>query len=225
MRTEETRGNRLLGLAVIATPILWLATELVSPPLKSNAADQLAVIARESGRWYWYTVLMVIGMIVWVPAAFGLARPAATRAPRLAKTGAILLAFNGIIAAGDAITQLVTWQMVTGGADRTQMAALLDRFDNAAGATPIFLPGGLALLVGAVVLAVAIHRSRTAPGWAAAAFAVGIFVDFAGFMSNSPAVIAAGAAMVLPISLIVGRQLVAIRRPMPIPAPVATADA
>jgi hypothetical protein len=53
-----------------------------------------------------------------------------------------------LVGVGDSISQLFIWQMVSPGADRAQMVALLTRFDNATGAALIFRIGGPALVVG-----------------------------------------------------------------------------
>lgn len=204
---EAQSSHTWLGVSLIVTPIVWLATEAVSPALKSTSAAQLAVIAQHPNRWYWYTVLLVVGMLTFIPAAFGIVRLTGAASRRLSVAGALLVAFSSIVAVGDAVTQLVSWQMVTGGADRAQMAALLDRYDNSAATSLFFMPGGLALIVGTVLLAVAARRARVAPLWAALSFAIGTIVDLGGFMSGSVAVIAIGAAIATPGFVLLGRRL------------------
>lgn len=200
--------NRGFGLAVIATPLLWLAAEALSPALKSTSAGQLSAVAAHPDRWYWYTVLLIAGLITLVPAAIGIARLTAAGAPRLSAVGATLLGFSSIVAVGDAATQLVTWQMVQPGSDRAQMVALLDRYDNSTAASLLYLPGGLALLVGAALLSLALWRTRVAPRWAAVSFGLGLAVNLFGFMSSSIPVIALGAAVMTPACLTLGARLI-----------------
>jgi hypothetical protein len=216
--------SRPLALAVIATPLLWLAAEALSPPLKSDSAAQLAAVAAHPDRRYWYTVLLIAGTITLVPAAVGIARLAAARAPKPAALGAALVGFSGIVAVGDATSQLVTWQMVHAGAGRAQMAALLDRYDNSTAASIFFIPGGLALLAGAALLGVALWRSHAAPRWAAVTLAAGLAGNLIGFMAASVAVIALGAALMTPASLLLGRHLFG-RSASPLHAPAAVAAA
>ena len=195
-------ARRPLAVAMVAAPLLWVAAELVSPKLKSDAAEQLAAIAGDTDRWYAYTALLVLGTIVFVPAVLGLMRLSRVGAPRLTTVGGVVLGFGTVIAAGDAMSQLVTWQMVATGADRGQMAALLDRFDNATGAQLFFGPGGLAFLVGSVLLTAALVRTRAIPVWASVAFLVGMIGQLAGFVASSIPVIAISNVVVL-ISLCV----------------------
>ena len=117
--------------------------------------------------------------------------------PRLTLVGGALLGYGAIIAVGDAMSQLTTWQMVFGHADRAQMAALLDRTSNASGASLFFGPGGLAFLVGSILLTVALVRTRVVPVWVSIAFLLGIVVQLVGFTSSSVAVIAASAVICL----------------------------
>lgn len=209
-------STRPLGLAVVATPLLWLAAEAVSPTLKTSSAAQLTVIAAHPHRWYAYTVLLIAGTITLVPAAVGVARLTATRSPRLSAIGAALIGFSGIVAVGDAATQFVTWQMVHAGADRTQMVALLNRYDNSAAASIFYLPGGLALLIGAAVLAAALWRADLTPRWVGVSLGLGLAVNLLGFMSSSIPVITVGAAVMTPPCLLLGRRLLA-RTTAPVP--------
>ena len=205
-RPDRSRG---LGLAVIVTPLLWLAAEAFSPPLSTDAANQLGHIAADRTGWYWYTVLLTAGLITLVPAALGYGRLAAGASPRLARLGSWLMGFSAIVAVADAMTQLMVWEMTVDGADRTQMAALLDRFDNSPGAAVFFLPGGLAYMVSTVLLTIALTRSADTPTWAALSLGAGLLVNLAGFMGSSIPLIAGGAAVMIPASLVIGRRLLA----------------
>ncbi len=200
-------SSRGLGIAVIATPLLWLGAELFSPQLSNDAGTQLDAIAESPQRWYWYTVLLVAGLITLVPTALGLGRLATSGSRRVARVGALLMAFSAIVAVADAMTQLVTWQMVADGADRAQMAALLDRYDNSPGAAIFFLPGGLAYMVATVLLTIALVRTQDVPSWTGVTLGLGLLVNLAGFMGSSVALIAIGAVVMIPASAVLGRRL------------------
>ena len=196
-----------MAVAMVAAPLLWLAAEAVSPTLKSNSAAQLAVVAHHGNRWFGYTALLTLGTILFVPAILGIMRLTRAGMPRLTLIGGALLGYGTIIAVGDAMSQLTTWQMVTDHADRAQMAALLDRTSNAAGASLFFGPGGLAFLVGAILLTVALVRTRVAPVWASVAFLLGIITQLVGFTASSVAVITASAVICLVANSMLARQL------------------
>jgi len=204
---ETSSGRRPMALALVAAPVLWLAAEAVSPALKSSSAAQLAVIARHPDRWFGYTALLTLGTILFVPAVIGIMRLTRTRMPRLTLIGGALLGYGTIIAVGDAMSQLTTWQMVTGHADRTQMAELLDRANNASGAAVFFGPGGMAFLAGSILLTVALIRTRVAPVWVSVTFLLGIVIQLVGFTSNSVTIIAASAFVSLIAMVMLARRL------------------
>src|SRR5581483_7231335 len=131
MRYRLPNRNAWLATALVATPVLFIAAEILSPALKSTAARQLDVVAAHSSRWYWYTVLLVAGSVTFIPAVFGAARVASARSPRLASAGMVLMEFGAIVAVGDAITQFVIWQMAKQ-PGRAGMAMLLDHYNKSA---------------------------------------------------------------------------------------------
>jgi hypothetical protein len=206
-KTAAVGSRRPLAVALVAAPLLWLAAELISPALKSDSAAQLAIIAQHADRWFGYTAVLTLGTILFVPAVLGIMRLTRQGMPRLTLIGGALLGYGTIIAVGDAMSQLTTWQMVMGGANRAQMAALLDRVDNAGGASLLFGPGGLAFLVGAILLTVALVRTRVVPVWVSIAFLVGIIVQLVGFTSASVALITASAVICLVAMAMFARRL------------------
>lgn len=93
-------------------------------------------------------------------------------------------------------------------ADRAQMAAVIDRFDNAGGAQVLFGPGGLSFLVGSLLLAIAMFRTRSVPRWAAVVFFAGFAVQFVGFSASSVLIIAASAVLSLVSMAAIARAVV-----------------
>jgi hypothetical protein len=194
-----------LALALLATPLLWLVAELVSPELHTDSAAQLAEIARHPDRWYAYTVLLSAGLGTCIAAAVGLGRLAGGR---LGRIGMLVLSASLVIAIGDAMTQLMVWQMVEPGADRSQMAALMTRFDEAPGAGAVFGAGGLAYLVGTLLLTVGLARAEGFPVWIALAVGGGLILNVVGFIAASVPVILVSCVVLLVGMGLAGRRLV-----------------
>lgn len=186
-----------VAIALILAPLFALVSALVSPALKSDAGLQLDVIAQHADRWYWFTLLLLIGSILLVPALLGIAALVAQRAPRLGYIGGGLAALGALIAIGDVMSQLMSWQMVANGADHAQMTALLERFDNAGGVAAVFSVGGLAILLGTVLLTVGLIRARAVPTWAAIGLSLGVLVNIAGFAAASNPLVALSWAVLL----------------------------
>jgi hypothetical protein len=194
MYDEKTPRPNGLALALLATPLLWLVAELLSPELHADAGDQLAEIARHPDRWYAYTVLLSAGLGTCIAAALGLARLAGNR---LGRVGALVLSASLVVAIGDAMSQLVLWQMVDPAADRDQMAALVDRFEDAPGSAALFGAGGVAYLVGTILLTAALARSRAVPLWLALSIGGGLILNVIGFIAASVLVILASCVVLL----------------------------
>ena len=138
-------------------------------------------------RWYWFTLLLLIGSILFVPALLWIAGLVRSRAPRLGEVGGALAVLGAIVAVGDVMTQFVSWQMVSGHADLAQMAAALDRFENAGGAGIVFTVGGLSILIGSVLLTIGLIRERLAPAWAAAGLSIAVLANIVAFTAASNA--------------------------------------
>ena len=192
-----SRIRRTLGAAMILAPLLSLASALVAPALKSDAAAKLAEITQHQERWYLYALLITVSGWLLVPAVLGLIATVSERAPRLAFFGGGLALLGVVVAIGDATVELMYWQMGAPGADRAQMAALADRYENAAGSSLIFTIGGLALIGGLVLLAVALRRASDAPAWAVVGIPVGAVINIAGFSASSNALVIAGNVVLL----------------------------
>ncbi len=188
--SDPDRFTRVaLAASMIGAGVLMIASAIVMPAIKSDEAAQIAVIAQHPARYYLFTILILGSSMLLVPALIGLMRLGAERSRRLANIGGTLSVFGALVAVGDSMSQLVVWQMGARGADRAQMAALLHRFDNVAGASLVFALGGLAVVIGIALLAIALYRSRTAPAWAAAALPVGTVLNIAGFSAGSTGVL------------------------------------
>lgn len=186
-----------LGLAMIATPLLWLSAEAVSPALHANWASQLAEIAAHPTRWYWYSVLLVVGSVTGVPASIGLLQLGRARMRRAATVGGVLVALGFVGSVVDCAYQLWPWQLVESGADRHQTAALLDRFDANAGANVLFMVTGIGLLVGTVLLTTALVRHPAVSSWAAFAFGAGVYANVLAFGASSIPGLAASYVLLL----------------------------
>jgi hypothetical protein len=170
---------------LVLAPAFAVASSAIAPPFKSDTREQVAVIAAHPDRWYWFTLLLLVGSILLVPALLWIAELVRARSSRLADIGGALAVLGAVIAVGDVMTQFVSWQMVSGHADLTQMAAALDRFDNAAGASLVFSVGGLSILIGCVLLSIGLIRNQLAPAWAAAGLTLAVLANVVAFSASS----------------------------------------
>jgi len=197
----------LAGGALILAPLLTLVATAIAPANESDAAAQLAVISRSPGRWYAANLVNFVGLAVLLAAVIGLMLPLRTHGARFAHVGGGL-ALTGIVCVA-VVSGLgfVEWQMTGAGADRAQMAALLDRVEGAPAVTPVLLGAGLATL-GLAVLGLGLWRRALAPAWTAALLALGALgIDLGYELTSAPLALAGAAANLLALGFLGARTL------------------
>lgn len=172
-------------MSLILAPLLGLVAVCAWPPLRTSDRAQIAAIAIHSGRWYVFSLFILLSSYLLVPAILalmGVLRPSRAGWANLA--GSLAL-FGILVSIGDSATELMYWQMGAHGASPGQMAALAARYDAAPGISLIYTAGGLAVLCGMALLSVGLWRSRAVPAWAAAGITVATIVNIIGLSSAS----------------------------------------
>ena len=69
MQGSSEDGRRSV---LILAPLFALGSSVVSPAFKSDEGAQLDVIAQHPTRSYWFTILLLVGSILFVPALLGI---------------------------------------------------------------------------------------------------------------------------------------------------------
>jgi hypothetical protein len=186
-----------IGSSLVLAPLAYLVSSIASPPLHASDAASLAEVARHPERFYVYAIFITIGTMLLVPAFVGLMQLLRERAPWLGYVGGGLAGFGILVAVGDSMTELMFWQMGASGADRDQMVALAHRYDTATGASLIFTVGGVATIVGIVLVGVGLWRARVVPAWAALCIPAGGILNIVGFSVHSVAILIASSVVLL----------------------------
>jgi hypothetical protein len=199
--TDTVHPSRTAALCLLGAPLTGVVAELVSPGQASDAAGELALAAGHPDRWAAGMALAAIGSMLLIAALPALQRLCRSR---LALAGAVLLGYANIVAASDAINEIGVRAMVDPAADHGQMVALIDRVEAGASA-PFFVTGGISFMVGAVLVAVALWRSRAVPAWSAALLGASFVVNLVGWAAaSSPLVLGSAATMVLALLPVAG---------------------
>ncbi|MGZ4548782.1 MAG: hypothetical protein ACXVF0_04610 [Blastococcus sp.] len=219
--TPDRLTRTAMALALLLTPLLGLVAAVTLPASSSGPAGEIAAIAAQPGRFYVYAITILASSCLTVPAFFGVMTLLRERAPMWRAVGGGLAQIGAVIAVGDAATELLYWQMGAPQADQAQMAALADRYENAPGASVVYAIGGLAALVGVLLMSVALWRVRVAPRYAAAGLLLGTVANVVGLSMASRPIVVAGYVVLLaaftPIGLVLLGRAAA--------APVATTGA
>ena len=183
--------------ALIAAPLLGLVATCAWPPLRAGDRAQIVAITAQPGRWYIFSLFILLSSIMLVPAVLALMRLLGQTRPLWALFAGCMAQFGILVGIGDSATELMFWQMGSPGASLGQMTALATRYDAAAGAALVFMIGGLAALCGTVLLAAGLWRARAVPAWTAIAVAVATIANILGLSAASVPVTIASYALLL----------------------------
>jgi hypothetical protein len=174
MRTNIDGGRKVLltigaaGLVVAAA--YFLAGLFVTPPGLGNGsgAQSLAGIAANASEQRLGTILdWIFAVAIMVAVVFIAASVSGGRGATLTAVGAGLTAIGDIFHGAVVAVQLVAADMVTSGADRTQMGALVDRINSDPYIGGLLLPLMITFVLGLVVFTFGLWRARSIPIWPA----------------------------------------------------------
>jgi hypothetical protein len=164
------------GLLLVAAAPVLLAAELVrSDHSQERYAAQLSDVSAHPAPELASAVLFLIGGVLLVLAAIGLANVGVHgRGRALVQSGAALLGIGGLwMAAGRAMFEAIVYALAN--ADTPAAARSLEQIGNSAG-TSVFVPLLLALVAGPIALTFGLARMGIGSRWLAAAWFAGLLV-------------------------------------------------
>ncbi|MCX7522936.1 hypothetical protein OSC27_11690 [Microbacterium sp. STN6] len=150
----------LLALCLVAAPLAEVVEAVLSPLTGGETSDDMAAIAAAPERFTVSVLIGLVGTVLLLPALLGLSRVSAHRSPTLALFASAAIVVSIVGFAGIRMAQAFELQLSSGGAGG---AAHFDAaVGNAIGATMtvMFLAGNV---VGIILLAIALLRSRAVP--------------------------------------------------------------
>jgi hypothetical protein len=184
-----------LRASLIAAPIVMLLSGLVLPQLRGPDGTELSVSAGHPGRYYAYVLLGLAGGVALIPAIYAIMRRVQPRHARLSAAGGVLALTGAALSLADWGGELVKVEMgALNPAYHQTMAAPLDRFDSSARIAVLLQLAGIGFLLGVILLAGALFRGRTAPGWVCIGLIAGTLGNLAGFAAGSLLVLDLGNA-------------------------------
>ena len=197
--TDPRRFRRLgSGLCMIAAPLTLLVGALLHPDSGDSASAHLAAIATDPGRNYASHTAILVGLALFLGVILGLVHLLRDRAPVAANVGGAL-AILGLFGATSivAVDGIAFSQMGQPEANAAEMAALLDRIMESAGARAIAVIGALSFLLGMLVLAYGLWRARAVRSWVPPALAVAAIAFFLGQVTDNRVIFAFAFAVYL----------------------------
>lgn len=175
------------GSSMILAPLFGLVAAVATPGLDTTNRAEIVSIARHPDAFYVYAVAILVSSYLLIPAFFGLMNLIRQRSVRWAYVAGGVAQVGMVIAVGDAATELMYSRMGAPSADPDQMVSLANRYDSVSGA--IYAVGGLAVVIGTVLVAVALWRTAVVPRWTAVALVTSVVLNIAGFSAGNQAVL------------------------------------
>jgi hypothetical protein len=195
--TTHPIARTVTGWSLILAPLTGLAAAIALPALRDSRSAEISAIAGHQDRFYLYALAMLISSYLFVPAFFGIMNLIRERSSRWAYLAGGLAQVGMLVAIGDAATELMYWQMGSPKANHAQMAALADRFESATGSGLIYNIGGLAVVLGTLLVGIGLWRTRVVPRWTAVGLVVSVGANIVGFGSASQPVLVASYVLML----------------------------
>ena len=177
--TASTFRRDLAASALVVTAVLSAVSSATAPEFPSGYADRLAALHEAGGLAWVSAATFTLAQLPFLVGVLGLGHLLRRAAPRLSSTGTCLAALGAFGHAVFAGVSLVSLVMAQDGSQRARMAALLEDVE----ASPVMAFAALGLLgtvLGLVLLAVALWRTRLAPRWVPALVGTFLVVEFAG---------------------------------------------
>lgn len=171
---ERNFARTLAGLSLIVAPLLLLLATVIGPDLSDDAAERLAEIADNEGRYVASGYLFLVGAWVFVPGLIGLWR--LFRGPRvtLGQLGAGLVLLGVITTIAFFGFGAYEYEAAQPDLDPAQMAQLADNVDESGVTTPLFIVTFVVGIgIGSLIVAWSLWRRQVVPPWAPAAIVVG----------------------------------------------------
>jgi len=163
-------GPSIGSTSLIVAPALMSAGDLMHPPESWDASAQVAIISAAASRWYWAHLLLLVGILLFVPGFLVLTARAADRRPGLGYASRVLL-----LASVGALSAVFAFEMTLGsfaaGGNQGAAVALLETFSSHV--LIALLPGLLAFFVGVGLLVASLASTSGPYRWPALCLELG----------------------------------------------------
>ena len=184
-----------MGLSMILAWPLFAVGFAIHPAQSTSGAEQLRVIAANSGRWDLAHVLILISLVLFIPAVLGLMGFLQRRGAWVGLIGGAFVAIGVVFfAAWVGAEGFVSSALAGLPANRhAALAPAVHAIVVPRGALSLVETASLLLIAGWLALAIGLFAARTVPRWMSVAMGVGVLL-LVGSALATPQVGAVGAA-------------------------------
>ena len=187
LMSDASHFRRLVaGFCLIVAPAVLLVGALIHPQGKEAAAAHLAVVAEDPDRYALAHAIILLGLALFLPVVLALMHLLRERGTTFGHLGGGL-AMMGLFGATAvvAVDGIAVSQMGQPGVNLEEMSALLDRIKESPGLRGVAVVAGVALMLGMVLLAYGLWRTRAVQPWMAALVAAGAIAFFVGVATDN----------------------------------------
>ena len=162
--------TRIEVASLVVAPALMSIGDLMHPHESWDSSAQVHMVAAAATRWYLAHLLLLVGILLFVPGILLLSRTVALRRPRLGYASRVL-----VLASVGALSAVFAFEMLLGlftvAADQASAVALLETFNSRV--LTVLLPGLLAFFVGTGLFVLPLATSAGSLRWPAMCFGLG----------------------------------------------------
>lgn len=192
MKNPTSFRRTIAAMCLLATALLSVLSVVLAPEFVSGGREQLDAIDDAGATATISLFAFVLAQLPFLGAVLGVAHLLRERAPVLSSLGAALGVVGGFGHAVYGGAQLVSVTMVAEGGNREPYGAVLDEFQSSP-AMAFAAMGLLGTVLGVLLLAIGLWRSRVGPRWVPAALGAFLVVEFVGASITEWASVLAGA--------------------------------
>jgi len=170
----------LVGLCLIAAPLVGLVGGLILPPTPADTGGTLAVISENSGSWLMANLLFILVFTLFVPALLGLMHLLRGRSVVLGYIGGGLALLGNLFHV--AVVGFALVQIPAAESSGTRSTELVDQMFANTAFVVLLLMFLVPFCLGLIILMVTLWRARVVPLWVTVCVVAGVVVDF--FVEN-----------------------------------------
>lgn len=171
MRNGNT-ARKIAGVCLIVAPLALTAATALAPWFVADTGDLLAALAANESALLAADLLVVAAVVLLIPASLGVLHVLRNQTPRLAPVAVAMFLVGWLFVLGPVMLDRVQLQLATSGLPRDEAVAVVGRLEADAGISVIFGVFIIGHTLGAILLGVALGRTRFIPLWAAASLVI-----------------------------------------------------
>lgn len=183
-RVSSLFGPTAVGIALLIQPVAGFIEHLLDPKSGTVVADHIAAIASNPDRRLASILIGLLATVLFVPVALGLAHLVRPGAPRLGLVGGALALIGVVGYSAMHGADIVFLEMVKHDVSQIPTTQIVEGFESSTGGASVLALFLIGMLLGTLLLALALWRTRSAPRLAAGLIILFLVIDAVGAIAG-----------------------------------------